>query len=344
MYRVLTVCLAALATLVPVRATSARVVDFDAPEAVLRWINGYRHKPELNRVPSAVKALSRFGALKDPENAGVYVGFMAGVIGKNTSKADWLVSRIVAIPPEDQWAVVRAVAYSTHPEWKALLRRYADRMPTRRVMIDKHLEGKLPTIEQLKLEGEPGMMDKVRGFFRFGKEPPKPVKLEPSPDVLDTFWGYYFATGDRYPVLRILALLPWSKERDSIERLTVGSMAKYTLAMNAARNPDLLALLKRAATYQPTEVAPVLAEVIEAAETADTARVRKEALAAIEELKVKGPGSKRDLAWWGRIGEGAVSLGCIAAAAAGAPAIAVGVPCVVGGALGSAGLRYLTAP
>ncbi|MCL6554381.1 MAG: hypothetical protein K6W08_14865 [Firmicutes bacterium] len=62
MYRVLTVCLAALATLVPVRATSARVVDFDAPEAVLRWINGYRHKPELNRVPSAVKALSRFGA------------------------------------------------------------------------------------------------------------------------------------------------------------------------------------------------------------------------------------------------------------------------------------------
>jgi hypothetical protein len=344
MYRVLTVAFVALATLAPAQAAPSRVADFDTPEAVLRWINNYRHKPELNRVPLAVKALSRFGALKDPENAGVYVGFIAGVIGKHTAKADWLVSRIVSLPPEDQWAVVRAVAYSTHPEWKRLLRHYADRMPARKVMIDKHLEGKLPTIEQLKLEGEPGMMDKVRGLFRFGKEAAKPVKLEVTPDVLDTFWGYYFATGDPYPVLRILALLPWSKDRDSVERLTVGSMAKYTLAMNAARNPDLLALLKRAAGYQPQEVAPLLAEVIEAAETADTARVRKEALAAIDELKRKGPGSKRDLAWWGQIGEGAVSLGCIAAAAAGAPAVAVGVPCVVGGALGSAGLRYLTAP
>ena len=58
--------------------------------------------------------------------------------------------------------------------------------------------------------------------------------------------------------------------------------------------------------HQPKTVTPVLNEVIEAAETMDTTRVRKEALAAIEDLKRKGPGSKRDMSTWGQIGQGAL--------------------------------------
>ena len=60
-------------------------------------------------------------------------------------------------------------------------------------------------------------------------------------------------------------MLAWSKERDNVERLTVGSMAKYTLANNAARDAALLAMLKRVSPQQPKEVAPVLKEVIDAA-------------------------------------------------------------------------------
>jgi hypothetical protein len=56
------------------------------------------------------------------------------------------------------------------------------------------------------------------------------------------------------------------------------------------------------------------------------------------ELKRKGPGSRRNMAWWGKIGEGALSLGCIAAAVGGQ--IEFGLPCVVGGAVSSAALRY----
>jgi hypothetical protein len=70
----------------------------------------------------------------------------------------------------------------------------------------------------------------------------------------------------------------------------------------------------------------------------EIAHLRKEALAAIDELKRKGPGSKRDLSTWGQVGQGAVALGCVAAAAAGQ--IELGIPCVVGGALGSAALNY----
>ena len=57
----------------------------------------------------------------------------------------------------------------------------------------------------------------------------------------------------------------------------------------------------------------------------------------MEELKRKGPGSKRDMMTAGRIGEGAIALGCIGAAATGN--VALGLPCVVGGAVTSAALR-----
>ena len=137
---------------------------------------------------------------------------------------------------------------------------------------------------------------------------------------------------------RILLMLPWSKDRDDTERLTVGNMAKYTLASNAARDADLLAMLKRGVDRQPDNVQPILQEVIEAAETMEIAHIRKDALASIEDLKRKGPGSKRDISTWGQIGQGAVALGCIAAAATGQ--VEIGIPCVVGGALGSAALNY----
>jgi hypothetical protein len=89
-------------------------------------------------------------------------------------------------------------------------------------------------------------------------------------------------------------------------------------------------------------VRPILREVADAAETADTGRIRKAAVAMIEDLRTKGPGSKREMAWWGQVGQTALSLGCIGAAVTGQ--VEFGVPCVVGGALSSAALKYLTSP
>lgn len=56
-------------------------------------------------------------------------------------------------------------------------------------------------------------------------------------------------------------------------------------------------------------------------------------------LRQNGPGSGRTTAWWAGVGQVALSLGCVGAAAAGQ--VQFGVPCVVGGALSSAALRYL---
>lgn len=331
----LTILLAPVASAAPARAP-----DVTSRDALLGWINSYRLNPEPAHVPAAMRGLARLGLLRDPENSGVFVGFLAGVLASNPSRAEEIVTKIFPIPPEQHWAIVRAIAYSGLPQWQRLLSRVAERMPARRVMIDRFIAGKLPTLQQAPIEKDPTFGEKLRGQFSLAKyfgSAPKEVALDLTPDVLDTLWGYYFATGGYQPIGRIVSMLRWAKERDSIEKLTLGSMAKYTLAINASRNHDLLVMLRSSAGTQPETIAPFLKDVIESAETAETGRLRNEALASIDELRRKGPGYKRDLSIWAQVGEGAIAIGCIAAAVAGQ--VEFGVPCVIGGAVTSAGLR-----
>jgi hypothetical protein len=346
MRRVMLALAFAMALGAPVTAAPTSTGDLATTDAVLRWINGYRKKPDLAHVPVAVRTLSRLDALRESETAAVYVGFVAGILGSNPQKADELVEKMLAIKAEDHWFITRAVAYSGMPNWRDLLYRFADRMPTRRLMIEKYASGKLPTLDAIAFEASPTAMDRVKGFtasvgnFVTGHKTPDPVRLEASPEVLDTLWGFYFATASYRPVERILRMLPWSKDRQDTDKLTVGSMAKFTLASNAAHDAQLLAMLRRELHRQPEDVQPMVNEIIEAVDTMEIAHLRKVALAAIEDLKRKGPGYKRDLSTWGQVGQGAMALGCVAAAATGQ--VEFGLPCVVGGALGSAALNYWT--
>lgn len=281
---------------------------------ILGWINGYRARPQPMRLPQAVKAMSTLGVFRDLDASGVYIGFMAGVIGVNPDKADRLVTGMFPMPPEDQVAIVRAIAYSGLPHWKDLLERYAERMPARAVLIKRLVEGKLPTLETLP--------------------------LDTSPAALDTLWGYYFASSRKEPVNRIIEALQWANEGNEVDKLTAGSMAKWTLANNALQSKDLLEHLKAEQRRRPKAVAEQLAEVIEAAETYETSQIRKRALAAIEELKRKGPESARKMSYWGMAGQTALALGCVVAGAMGHVEIAV--PCVIGGAASSAAVKLLS--
>jgi hypothetical protein len=329
-----TLVLAAQAAALP------RDAEFASMDAVGRWVANYRTQPDPNRLPAAVRALSQLGTLKEPEGAGVYVGFVAGVLGANPNKAEDLIARMIPITPADHWIIVRSIAYSGHPDWQGWLRKFADRMPMRQSMIEKYLDGRLETLDEIALERKaPTLWDKMKGYFVYEKPAnPSALTFDRSPELLDTLWGYYFATGSKRPIERIVELLPWANERDNVEKLTMGSMARFTLASNASRDANLIAMLKRAAKTGPQKAQPVLKEVIEAAESVETTRLRKEALASIEELKRKGPAYRRDFSNWGLVGQGALALGCIAAAATGH--IEFGLPCVIGGAASGAALSY----
>jgi hypothetical protein len=330
------IALAALLLVRPAVATPSGIDPGTSLNIVQQWIYNYRAKPDPAHVPAAVRVLFKTQSFKDPENSGIYLGFIAGAIGANPAKAEQLVSSFFPLPAEDEWVIVRAIAYSGLPDWKTLLSSVAPRMPGRRVMIDDYLAGKLPILNDIPLEeSKPGFLDKVTGAFThnpFAKDEKvvhPTVNFANSQDLLDTLWGYYFATGNHAPIRRILAMLPWSKNRDTLDKLTVGSMARYTLASYAVRDAGLRDFLRDELRRQPKAIATPLGEVLEAADTVQIGALRKDALAAVEEIKTKGSDSRRNLDFWGQVGVGAVAIGCVSAAALGQ--VAVGIPCVIGG-------------
>jgi hypothetical protein len=299
-------------------AAAAAGQRFASQEQLLKWIDQYREEPAPDRLPAAVRAMSDLGLLRDPDAAGVYVGFVAGVLADNQMQAETLVTRMFPLPPEDQGLVIRAVAWSGLPDWKGLLRRLVERMPARRVLIDRYLTDK----EKLLLA----------------------VPLDSGPAAIDTLWGFYFATGSFEPVKRILAALPWSgKSETDVEKLTIGSMAKWTLANNAQRDKALLDLLRIEIALQQKAVAEPLREVVEAAQAYETHKIRKEALAAIDNLKRNGPPKTTSWKTWAaRAGETAIAVGCVAAGALGQAQI--GLPCIVTGAAVTGIKNMLSSP
>jgi hypothetical protein len=335
--RIVAFVTALLVLIQPVSAAIAPEIDPRASlNVVQQWIYNYRAKPDYAHIPAAVRVLFHSQTFREPENAGIYLGFIAGAIGSNPARAEQLVNSFFPMPPEDEWVIVRAIAFSGLPDWRNLLRKVAPKMPGRQVMIDSYLAGTLPTLTDIPLEEtKPGMWDKLRVAFTknpFAKDDKK-VKMRQTfagnQDLLDTLWGYYFATGSYTPILRIIAMLPWSKSRDTVDKLTVGSMARYTLASYAVRDAGLREYLHSELSVQPAAVKVPLAEVVEAADTVQLGAVRKDALAAVDELKTKGSDSRRNLDFWGQVGVGAVALGCVSAAALGQ--VAIGIPCVIGG-------------
>ena len=286
---------------------------FAKAEELLTWINGYRFNPEPKRLPAAIKAMQQFGITKDMDQAGVYIGFTAGVIGSNPHDAAALIASCFPLPPADQVLLIKAIAYSGLPEWRELLITFVERMPARKVLIDKYLFANKPVLADLPMGDDS--------------------------TTIDINWGYYFATGSEAPVRRIVSALAWTLDRNEIEKLTIGAMAKWTLAQNASRDADLLAMLKSIAAEEKVEVRAPLHDVIEGAETLELAKIRKQAMASIEELRTKGPENVRNYNWWGQAGQTVLALGCVAAGALGQ--VQFGIPCVVGGAASTAALKYL---
>jgi hypothetical protein len=332
---------AAVLPAAPGLAASSPNTAWSSTDSILKWINAYRHRPEPEQLPAVVHALGNMQAFKDAESSGPYIGFIAGVLGDNPDRAEMLIAKMLSIDPSDHWVLVRAIAYSGLPDWRELLATFVDRMATRRTMVDQYLDGKLPTLDQIDYQTtKAGMFDKIKMSLHLERDKKNAVALEPTPELIDVLWGYYLATGGYAPIAKVLKLLPLSNDKDNVDNLTAGSAAKFTLASNAVRDTELLQMLKWADKSQAPEVKVVLDDVIQTADTVDTVHMRKESLAAIQELKEKGPSSKRDLSGWGQVGQGALSMGCVVAAATGQ--IELGIPCVIGGAAYTAGLQYMT--
>jgi len=297
---------------------------FSSDQQLLKWISNYRDHPELWKVPSAVHAMVDYGLFTNEEQRWFCIGFIAGVLGTNPKDGPGLIPRMFPMPPKEQEVIIRAIAYSGRPDWRDLLEKNSARMPLRRPLIDDFLNGKRPKLMDLKLD-----VGGASGIY--------------------ALWGYYVATGQYQPVIRIMQALKWSKDKEdsgfsfgkifsgwgsdpsAVDKITTGGTAKWTLASYAERDRDLITLYRSEYSREPPEIAKPLKDVIEAAELFESEKIRKDQFGAIDDAQKRQLTADAGMSKGMTAGSIAIATGCIAASALGQPEIAV--PCVIGGAL-----------
>jgi hypothetical protein len=297
---------------------------FTSVDRLMDWISNYRKHKNPSRVPAAVHAMQDYGLFADEEKAWFCTGFIAGVLGSNPKDGPALVPRMFPMPDKEQAVIIRAIVYSGRPDWRELLEKNASRMPLRGPLIDDFLAGKRPALMELPLDhgGSPGIY---------------------------ALWGYYVATGQYEPVVRIMQALRWSKKKEdsrfsfrkvfsgwghdpsAVEKITTGGTAKWTLASYAERDRALLSLYRAEYERQPEEIAKPLKDVIEAAEIFESEKIRKDQFGAIEDAQKQQMTNEAGMTKGATAGSIAIATGCVAATALGQAYIAL--PCVLGGAL-----------
>jgi len=323
---------ASVAPAPPVQASPEPQGAFSSPERLMDWISTYRKHPNPSRVPAAVHAMRDFGLLSDEEKAWFCTGFVAGVLGDNQKNGASLIAKMFPMPDKEQAVIIRAIVYSNRPDWRELLEKFSPRMPLRRPLIDDFLQGKRPTLMDLPLTdgGAPGIY---------------------------ALWGYYVATGQHEPVVRIMQALQWSRNKDdggfswkkmfsgwggdpsAVEKITTGGTAKWTLASYAERDRALLDLYRAEYNRQPETIAKPLKDVIEAAQAFESERIRKDQFGAIEDAQKKQLTNEAGMSKGATAGSIAIATGCVAATALAQPEIAI--PCVIGGALYTGAVKLM---
>ena len=297
---------------------------FSSAEKLLDWVTNYRKHPNPSRVPAAVHAMLDFGLFGDEDKEWFCIGFIAGVLGTNPKDGPGLIPRMFPLPDKEQAVIIRAIAYSERPDWRDLLEKNSARMPLRRPLIDDFLQGKRPTLMELPL-------------------------VDGGSSGIYALWGYYVATGQHEPVVRIMQALQWSRRKDdssfsfkkiftgwghdpsAVEKITTGGTAKWTLASYAERDRELLELYRAEVARQPEAIATPLKDVIAAAESFESETMRKDQFGAIDDAQKAQMTNEAGMTKGATAGSIAIATGCVAATALGQPEIAI--PCVIGGAL-----------
>lgn len=221
-------------------AAVAHAQPFSSAEQAGEWITFYYRKPEPDRLPEALRVLSKEGMLKQDKGGPPITGFLSGVFRTRPQAAGALAGRLGFLPEDEQSVLLLALWYAAIPEAKAILKDLSASMPGQ------------------------------RGRIEFLVATPGRHIVEIPPDqgawVLDAWWGFFLATGDELPIRAIIAVLPWTKVRGDTGRLLIGGAARWSLISNAIQHGRVLEICKAQLAVQGAEVAELLKEVVSTAE------------------------------------------------------------------------------
>jgi hypothetical protein len=145
-------------------------------------------------------------------------------------------------------------------------------------LTDEHKKALLPI--SLRLARTPEAISEAEEIEKTIPEKDRVVThIDLSPDKLDTFyisspsdldrlWGCFLATGDKRYIHKIISTIPWSKKMTgSLNKISIGAAAVWSLTSNAQQHKRVLQILKEESESQP-ELKDDLVKIIEKAEQA----------------------------------------------------------------------------
>lgn len=210
--------------------------SFKSQEDFSRWLTFYYQKPEPNRIPDAVRYMSKSGVLDNNDAIAPIFGFLSGTFRDNPDEMASWVNQLSSLKEHHFGVVILGVWYAALPESRKMV--YA--------LLEKH--PKLKTYFAFLYTGDPMSVEQI--------------PLEEGPWVLDALWGKFMATGNSAPVERIITTLPWIDVKGDTSRLLIGGAANWSLTSNAVQHKRVLDICERVAQTQGAEVSAKLEEVI----------------------------------------------------------------------------------
>lgn len=170
------------------------------------WLMNYYRSPSPDRFVEEVRMLSSQGILSDKKRSNLIGVFLSQVLLSNQERIpDWM-KQLKDLPESDQDTLKMALWLSNNIAAKLYLSSIGD--------------------EKLVENAPPGILAY------------KPT----SPEVLDMWWAYFFATGKREPIEKIISAFNYSDHEGSVESYKSGNKSEetkrkvvYELTFQAAR-------------------------------------------------------------------------------------------------------------
>ena len=199
--------------------------SFKSQEEFSKWLMFYYQNPEPDRIPDAVRYMSKSGVLDNKNAYSPIFGFLAGVIKENPNKAKIWAQELKAIKPNHYGVVILGIWYAKLPQSKKVVYEILDSNES---------------------------LNKQFAYLRKG-DPMEitEIPLEQGSWVLDALWGQFSATGKKYPVARIAETLPWIDIKGDTNRLLIGGAANWSVISNAVQHERVYSILSEMATETP---------------------------------------------------------------------------------------------
>jgi hypothetical protein len=215
------------------------------PEKTLvAWVYGYAEHKDADSVVTAIRSLKNWSGIDEAEIMSFMVGFWGGVFAAHPDKVEGWLAALKDLPyPGPKQLLWSAAQLSRIAGWRDIITRDAKQYDIEARYFVSRMTGMKD--EELDLYSQ---------------------KID-YPMMGDMFWGWYFATGDKQYVQKIISTLALGKDD---KEGVVEASCRYLTAY-ASKYPAVMVICEEELGVQPDPVKARLRKVIEEAKATKSA-------------------------------------------------------------------------